>query len=151
MIQLGSKVRVVGPGQLEFRGEVVEMDPIRFGSRSMVKIRPDPDPISIAGALAQLDRWVVTTECIEEEPVLPEPPDAPFPRPTRDDADALRILSDQLEELGLDPGAALLRDVAGRIEQDAREREEFTGVRNAYVALIRAMFREFKPGSPAAP
>jgi hypothetical protein len=37
-----------------------------------------------------------------------------------EDADALRILSDQLEEHGLDPGAALLRDVADRIEATAK-------------------------------
>jgi hypothetical protein len=37
-----------------------------------------------------------------------------FMRP--DDADALRMLSDQLEERGDDPGAALLRDVADRLE-----------------------------------
>lgn len=36
------------------------------------------------------------------------------------DADALRILSDQLEEHGLDAGAALLRDVAGRLERCVR-------------------------------
>jgi hypothetical protein len=36
------------------------------------------------------------------------------------DADALRILSDQLLEHGLDPGAALLRDVADRIEATAK-------------------------------
>jgi hypothetical protein len=47
---------------------------------------------------------------------MADPPDAPSPRPTRDDAVALRVLSDQLEELGLDAGAALLRHVAGRIE-----------------------------------
>jgi hypothetical protein len=35
---------------------------------------------------------------------------------TSEDADALRILSDQLLEHGLDAGAALLRDIAGRME-----------------------------------
>jgi hypothetical protein len=33
-----------------------------------------------------------------------------------EDADALRMLSDQLEEQGNDPGAALLRDIADRLE-----------------------------------
>jgi hypothetical protein len=51
------------------------------------------------------------------------PPDTLSPRPNKDDADALRILSDWLEEQGNDPGAALLRDVAGRIERDVRPRE----------------------------
>jgi hypothetical protein len=38
------------------------------------------------------------------------------------DADALRVLSDRLEELGEDAGAALLRDIAGRLDAKARPR-----------------------------
>jgi hypothetical protein len=37
-----------------------------------------------------------------------------------EDADALRMLSDQLEEQGNDTGAALLRDIADRIEARVR-------------------------------
>jgi hypothetical protein len=36
------------------------------------------------------------------------------------DANALRVLSDRLEELGEDAGAALLREIAGRIEATAK-------------------------------
>jgi hypothetical protein len=39
-----------------------------------------------------------------------------------EDAAALRVLSDQLEESGDDAGAACLRDVAGRIETTAEPR-----------------------------
>jgi hypothetical protein len=67
--------------------------------------------------------------------------DALFPRPGRDDADAplilsdwcpdlddaesLRILSDQFEELGRDASAALLRAVAGRIERGVETYKRF--------------------------
>jgi hypothetical protein len=39
-----------------------------------------------------------------------------------DDAAALRVISDQLEERGDDAGAAYLRDVAGRLEATAKPR-----------------------------
>jgi hypothetical protein len=215
VIQVGSQVRVVRPGQFEFRGEVVDMRSARFGGRPMVKVRPDPDQVTVVAAPGALDRWVRVTECIEDEPIMPVPPDARLPRsygcggcthsriphdreagggsadenefeclllgraetrrrvkdgdpwrdpelvwgenpictdadwpvyqvsappdapssrPDRDDAVALRVLSDQLEELGLDPGAALLRDVAGRIERDVGTREglaEYVPTRDA--------------------
>jgi hypothetical protein len=71
MIQLGSKVRVVQPGQFEFRGEVVATSPGGFvgGIRrlDMVKVRPDPDQVTVVVAPGELDRWVWVTECVEEE------------------------------------------------------------------------------------
>jgi hypothetical protein len=149
MIQLGSKVRVVRPGRFEFRGEVVDMGPTRFGRRSMVKVRPDPDQVAVVAAPGELDRWVRVTECVEEEPVVPDLSDAPSPRPTRDDAVALRVLSDQLEELGLDAGAALLRDVAGRIERQDEAWKQAAEFLDAQTELARSILGDLKAMPPA--
>jgi hypothetical protein len=152
MIQVGSKVRVVRPGQFELRGEVVATSPGRFfgGVRTldMVKVRPDPAQVSIVATPGELDRWVEVRDCVEEEPAMPDPTDARLPRPGRDDAVALRVLSDQLEELGLDPGAALLRDVAGRIErfdESWRQTAEFLHAHNELARLILGDFRAMPP------
>jgi transcription antitermination factor NusG len=67
MIQLGSKVRVVRTGWFDFRGEVVDVDPIRSEERSMVKVRPDPNQVTVVVAPGELDRWVWVTECVEED------------------------------------------------------------------------------------
>jgi hypothetical protein len=139
MIQVGSKVRVIRPGRFELRSEVVATSPGSFigGVRTldMVKVRPDPAQVSIVAAPGELDQWVEATECVE---------DPPSPRPTRDDAVALRVLSDQLEELGLDAGAALLRDVAGRIEHDVKACEEFAEFLHTHNELARSILGDFK-------
>jgi hypothetical protein len=108
------------------------------GMRTRVRVRPDPGQIAVVADLGTLDRWVEAWECIEEEAVMPTPPDAPLPRPGRDDAESLCVLSDQLEELGLDAGAALLRDVAGRIERDVEVCEEFAEFERARLAELKA-------------
>jgi hypothetical protein len=143
MIQIGSQVRVVRPGEFEFRGEVVATSPGSFigGVRTldMVKVRPDPAQVSIVAAPGELDQWVEATECVE---------DPPSPRPTRDDAVALRILSDQLEELGLDAGTVLLRDVAGRIERFDEiwgQTAEFLDTHNELARLILGDFKAMPP------
>jgi hypothetical protein len=148
MIHVGSKVRVVRPGQFEVRGKVVDMGPDRFGRR-IVKVRPDPDQVTVVAYPGQLDRWVELMECIEEEPVVPDPPDAPSPRPTRDDAESLRVLSDQLEELGLDAGAALLRDVAGRIERFDEIWGQTAEFLHAHNELARSILGDFQAMPPA--
>jgi hypothetical protein len=230
MIHVGSKVRVVRPGEFEFRGEVVDIRPLVSGGWNMVKVRPDPDQVTVVAAPGVLDRWVQVRDCVEEEPVMPVPPDAPLPRlygcggcthsriphdreagggsadenefeclllgraetrrrvkdkdpwrdpelvwgenpictdadwpvyqvsappdapsprPTRDDAVALRVLSDQLEELGLDPGAALLRDVAGRIERDVEATEVIGEFLHAHNAVMRQMLGDLQALPPA--
>jgi hypothetical protein len=80
MIHVGSKVRVVRPGEFEFRGEVVDIRPLVSGGWNMVKVRPDPDQVTVVAAPGVLDRWVQVRDCVEEEPVMPVPPDAPLPR-----------------------------------------------------------------------
>jgi hypothetical protein len=152
MIQIGSQVRVVRPGLLELRGEVVATSPGGFVGgvrrRDMVKVRPDQDQVTVVAYPGQLDRWVEATECIEE-PVVSAPPDALFPRPTLADAAALRILSDQLEEQGNDPGAALLRDVAGRIERFDESWRQTAEFLHAHNELARSILGDIKAIPPA--
>jgi hypothetical protein len=234
MIQVGSKVRVVRPGRFELRGEVVATSPGSFigGVRTldMVKVRPDPDQVTVVAYPGQLDRWVQVRDCVEEEPVTADHPDAPSPRlygcggcthsriprdreasggsadenefeclllgraetrrrvkdkthwrnpelvwgenpictdadwpvyqvsappdasslrPTRADATALRVLSDQLEELGLDAGAALLRDVAGRIERFDEIWGQTAEFLHAHNELARSILGDFQAMPPA--
>ncbi len=67
MINVGSKVTVQTPGNFEFSGVVVEIDPGGIFGRNMVKVRPESDSIAAASRNEDdFDCWVEERDCKED-------------------------------------------------------------------------------------